>query len=118
MLCIENIRGLSPIIWSLICPIYFTRAIAKARNVIMARYGDHVEIALQEFVANPNEKSLQRYSWLLENQRALDVIRFSLLSITSIALLIIANVLILIIAVSYVMLKWDSFPSVIPSIFN
>lgn len=99
------IFGLS---WSLLAPIYFSRAIAKARDAVLSQYGDHIEDALHAFVSDPNDKNLEKYKWLLENQMYLNGIQASLLSSRALGILTILNIVIVAIAVSYPVLKWNA----------
>ena len=93
--------------WSLLAPIYFSRAIANARDAVLSQYGDHIEDALHSFVFDPNDKNLAKCKWLIENQRVLDGIQASLLSRRDLAILTILNIVIVATAVSYPLLKWN-----------
>jgi hypothetical protein len=55
------------LIWTIWIPVAIQRALRYSKSMAITDYGHHVKKAFEGFVANPDDRTLERLDWLVEN---------------------------------------------------
>jgi hypothetical protein len=55
-------------IWTLVTPVYFSRALGRAKERVVARYRGHLEESFKSLLEDPSPEHLERYHWLKAQQ--------------------------------------------------
>lgn len=97
-------------VWTLVTPLYLSRALSKAKERVLAQYGEHVEGAFRVFLENPTQEHLDRYRWLSTQQSEVLAIRTGALSHKALAGVVLLNVFILSTAFCYPFVKYNISP--------
>lgn len=93
-------------VWTLVTPLYFSRALARAKEKVVARYRVHLEDSFKTLLEDPNPQHLERYHWLkLQQKEVLDISTRTLSTPVLIGVIAI-NTYILMIAVLYPFAKF------------
>lgn len=113
LLCFYFMVGIG-CIWTLLTPYYLSKSLDNSKNRILSKYSEHLEIAFNRLLDNPNQENLERYHWLQRQQKEFVNIKTSPLSRSTIVGIALINLFIFSIAVLYPFLKFKiSFEDVI-----
>jgi len=59
-------------IWSVLLPLALRYTMLSSKRKVVNRYKSSIEKSFKNFLDNPNEKSLDRYEWLMRQRRVVD----------------------------------------------
>lgn len=93
-------------VWTLVTPVFFSRALARAKEKVVAQYRAHLEEAFRTLVESPTEEHLKRYHWLKAQQQEVLSIGTRTLSGPVLMGILLINTYILTVAVLYPFAKF------------
>jgi hypothetical protein len=94
-------------IWTLVTPLYFSKALLKAKEKVISKYSEHIEEAFKILLNNPNNDNLERYHWLKKQQKEFLSLKTLTLTPWTLIGVLCVNILILSTALWYPFIKWD-----------
>jgi len=90
------------LVWSAGLPFSLYRAGKEAKNQISHRYSIHLEDALEKFINDPGENTLNNYNWLIKQQKVIKQIPCWPLSSFQTFIVIGVNILLIMVAFAYI----------------
>lgn len=99
------------LVWTILTPYYFSNALKKAKDNVLAKYNRHIENAFQELISHPDSESLEKYKWLKNQQKEMLSISTSSFTITITIGIILLNMFIVTVAILYPFFKYQAYYS-------
>jgi transcriptional regulatory protein LevR len=94
-------------IWSVGMPVMVKRAARRAKRGAVHTYSEHIEKAFNAFLENPSEERLNRYTWLVGQQRVIQRIGVWPLNWRqTLYLVVFSNALQVLICIHYVLMRF------------
>jgi tetratricopeptide (TPR) repeat protein len=94
-------------IWSIGLPLTLSHVARESKIKAVHEYSSHIEQAFKNFLKSPNESSLNKYKWLLNNQQVIRKIPIWPLSFKQSLLVIVSNLFLLAVDALYISLRLD-----------